>query len=96
MSLFKTKDYIKPKCAKTMCRRGKKQSEENLIKSIRNLFELKTENKAMKDRIIRDIRTFFEQQGQKDYKPIRVDNFWNNSYIEYESNGDKNKNLSVK
>ena len=30
------------------------------------------------------------------YKPIRVGNFWNNNYIEYESNGDINKNLSVK
>ena len=26
----------------------------------------------------------------------RVDNIWNNDYIEYESNGDKNKNFSLK
>ena len=25
----------------------------------------------------------------------RVTNFWNNNYIEYESNGDSNKNLSL-
>ena len=24
-----------------------------------------------------------------------MDNFWDNNYIEYESNGNKNKNLSV-
>ena len=30
------------------------------------------------------------------YKPIRVGSFWNNNYIEYESNGDRNKNLSLK
>ena len=34
---------------------------------------------------------------KKDYrKPIRVGNFWNNNYIEYESSGDRNKNLSIK
>ena len=39
-----------------------KQSEDNIIKSIRNLFKLKKENEAIKDRIIRDIRTLFEQE----------------------------------
>ena len=28
-------------------------------------------------------------------KPVRVNNFWSNSYIEYKSNGDENKILSV-
>ena len=28
-------------------------------------------------------------------KPKTVNNFWNNNYIEYESNGDKNRNLSL-
>ena len=27
--------------------------------------------------------------------PKRVSNFWNNNYIEYEINGDKNRNLSL-
>ena len=36
------------------------------------------------------------EQEDDYYKPIRVRNFWNNIYIEYESNSDKNKNLSVK
>ena len=27
-------------------------------------------------------------------KPVRVYNFWSNNYIEYESNGDRNKTLS--
>ena len=49
----------------------------------------------MKYRIIRVIRTIFEQED--DYcKSIRVGNFWNNNYIEYESSSDRNKNLSVK
>ena len=29
-------------------------------------------------------------------KPMRVGNFWNNNYIEYESSSGRNKNLSVK
>ena len=29
------------------------------------------------------------------YKPVRVNNFWSNNYIEYERNGDRNKTLSV-
>ena len=32
---------------------------------------------------------------KKNYKPVRVNNFWSNNYIEYESNGDRNKTLSV-
>ena len=47
----------------------------------------------IKDRIIRDIRTLFEQQEEDYYQPKRVSNFWNNNYIEYMSNGDKNRNL---
>ena len=38
---------------------GKIKLEEN--KSIGNLFKLKHENEAIKDRIIRDMRTFFKQ-----------------------------------
>ena len=72
-----------------------KQTEDNIIKSIRNPFKLKKENKAIKDRIIRDIRTLFDQDGDH-YKPIGVGNFWNNNCIEYESNADRNKNPSLK
>ena len=41
MSLFETKDYSKSKRFKTVYGGGKKQYEENIIKSIRNLFKLK-------------------------------------------------------
>ena len=44
--------------------------------------------------MFRDIRTLFEQK-EDDYKPKRVSNFWNNIFIEDESNGDKNRNLSL-
>ena len=58
---------------------GKKEHNERLIK----------------DRLIRDIRTLFEQEEDDYYKSERVSNFWNNNHIEYESNGDKNRNLSL-
>ena len=65
--------------------KGKKKKERREKKEINN--------RLIKDRIIRDIGTRFEQ-GEIYYKPKRVINFWNNNYIEYESNGDKNRNAS--
>ena len=48
------------------------------------------------DKIIRDIRTIFEQEKEEDfYVPKIVISFLNNNYIEYESNGDKNRNSSL-
>ena len=45
--------------------------------------------------MIRNIRTIFQQQEEDCYKPERVNNFWSSSSIEYESNDDKNRNLSL-
>ena len=69
---------------------GKKQSAENIIKSIRNLFKLNKEKEATKYRMISDIRMLFEQEDDY-YKSIRVGSFWNKNYIEYEGSGDRNK-----
>ena len=42
------------------------------------------------------MRILFEQEKEEDYyEPERVNNFQNNNYIEYESNGDKNTKLSL-
>ena len=62
---------------------------------LRNLFRLKKENKAINNRIIREIRNLSEHKEEGYYKPVRVDHFWSNNYIEYESNGDRNKAISV-
>ena len=52
----------------------------------------KNSDRLIRDRIIRDIRTLFEQKEEKDYyKTKRVSNFWNNNYIDYESNGDRDR-----
>ena len=58
------------------------------IKDIRNPLILAEENKAIKDKIFRDIRNIFENEEENYYKLVRESNFWNNSYIEYKSNGD--------
>ena len=56
----------------------------------------KNNHRLIKDSIVRDIRTLFEQEDDADYfERKRVSNFLNNNYIEYESNADRNKNLSL-
>ena len=67
----------------TFCKVRRKKKERNLLK------KKETNKRLVKDRIIRDIKTLFEQQEDDYYKPQRVNNFWNNEYIRYESNGDK-------
>ena len=64
---------------------------------MRNLFRLKKEVKGIKDIVLRNIKNLFEYEKEEEnyYKPVRVNNFWSNNYIEYKSNGDKNKILSV-
>ena len=53
---------------------NKRETYDTTIKDIRNLFKLKKENEALKDRIIRNIRNLFEQEDY--YKPVRVCSFW--------------------
>ena len=64
----------------TLWNRRKKKKERNYRKKEFN-------SRLIKDRIIRDIRTLFEQQEEDYYKPKRLINLWNN--------GDKNRNLSL-
>lgn len=42
------------------------------------------------------IRLHRQKNEDHYYKPVRVDNFYGSNYIEHESNGDRNKKLSVK
>ena len=45
------------------------------MKNMRNLFRLKTQNEASKDRIIRDIRNLFGEEEEDYYNPVRMGNF---------------------
>ena len=70
--------------------------KDKIIDDIWTLFEIgkekiKKRQTIIKDEIIWYIRTLSEDY----YEPKRVSNFWNNNYIKYERNGDKNRNLSL-
>ena len=85
--LFVQKKLLKPKI--------KKESKDHIIKNIRNHFNLEKENKLIKDKIISDIRNLLELENEDYCKQIRVGNLCSSNYIEYESNGDRDKNLSI-
>ena len=72
-------------------KQNKKKRKNKIVEKNINI-----NNRLIKDRVIRDIRTLSKQQEEGYYKPKRVGSFWNNNYIEYERNGDKNSNLSLK
>ena len=78
--------------------RLKKELNYTAIKNIRNLFRLEKETKATKDRLLRDVKNISEHEKEEEncYKSVRVNNFWRKNYIEYGSNGNRNKALSVK
>ena len=45
---------------------------------------------------IRQIENLFDKINEEDYhKPIKTKSDFNNNYMEYESRGDKDKNLSL-
>ena len=67
----------------------------SLFINIKNFFRLEKETKAFKDRILRDVKNLFERKEENNYKPVRINNFWSNYYIECKSNSYKNKTLLV-
>ena len=77
--------------------RNSRPEGESIIKDIKYFFRLEKESKAIKDRIPRDINNLFKHKKEERnyFKPARVNKFWNNNYIEYESNDERNKALSV-
>ena len=72
-----------------------KLEENKITNDIRNLSNTRNSNKAIKDIILRDIKNLYEHEGESYHKPVRVNNFWINNYIEYESNSDRNRTISV-
>lgn len=56
---------------------------------------MKKGNEAIKESVIRNIRNLFEKEKEDNYKTVRVVNFWSRNYIEYESNGYRNKTPST-
>ena len=70
--------------------------EDKIVKDIRNLFKSKRKDNASKDKVLRNRGTLFESDEDDYYKPIKTGNAFSSNYIEYKSNGDKDKSLSVK
>ena len=50
--------------------------------------------RLISNRIIRDIRTRFEQEDEDYLKHERINSFQNNNYIEYDCSGDKSLSLN--
>ena len=72
--------------------------ETEKVKKIKKEIREKKEinDRLSKDRIIRNIKTLLEQQEENDYcKPRKVSCIYYNNHLEFESNGDKNRNLSL-
>ena len=85
---------------------NKNLSESKTKEIEKNLFELEESLSRLKKyhdyddaeyKGIRDVGNLFNQSTDEDYyKPIKTKSAFNGNYIEYESNGDKDKNLSEK
>ena len=60
-----------------------KKLHHTAINNIRNLFRNEKDSNAIKDKIRRGIKNLFKHKEKENYyKPVRVSNFWSNSYIE--------------
>ena len=73
----------------------KRETNNAIVKGKSNIFRLNKENKTIKYRIHRGIRNHFEQEEEHYCKPVIVNNFYSNSYIEHKRKRDR-KTLSVK
>ena len=81
----------------------KSMSKDKLLSMLDKSEQVK-KTKAIRDirkenfdsgKILGDIRTLYESEEDY-YEPVRTSSAFNNNYIEYESNGDKDEILSVK
>ena len=63
-----------------------RSEEEKVIKDIRIFLDLKKKLKELNIYYLEILKTFILNC----YKPVRVNNFWSNNYIEHNSNDDRN------
>ena len=71
--------------------KDKKEERKRLEKLERKIQE--HNERLISNRMIRGIRTLFEQEDDN-LKPKGRNNFWKNNYIEYQSSGDKSLSLN--
>ena len=78
----RNKDYDTDEILETI------KTDKSIIRKIR-------EENRNEDQILRDLRFFLD--AEKDhYEPNKTVSAFDNNYIQYESMGDKDKNLSIK
>ena len=89
----KVYNYLKGKDSLTMKeKRGLKNIERYFKKLNKDLNKIK----IYKYNITHDMRNLFNEiTKENDYEPIEIKNAFDGSYIEYESRGDNNDNLSL-
>ena len=91
-SLFKSKRKKRKKSLH-------KPSKKNIFKlEIKKIIKSLHDSKIKRDRKIEEIeKILYELKEEEDYyKPVRTGNAFSSNYIEYKSNGDKSKTLSIR
>lgn len=58
-------------------------------------FQVRKKNNVIKEKIIRDIRTLFQSKDEDYYEQVRIGRPFSSNYIEYKSEGNENKTLSI-
>ena len=53
------------------------------------------ERNTIKGNLITDMQILFESEDEDYYKPVRINNVFDDNFIEYESNDDRNKTFSI-
>ena len=78
----------------SMLQEPKPESESKPRKENKTIREIRKES-SDDDKILRHIRAIIEPEEDY-YKPIKIANVFDDNFIDYESNGDRNKMLSIK
>ena len=97
LNYLKDKAYRrKYKDIRNLFRLKKKEINYTAVNDTRNLFRLEKEKeiKAIKE-YLEILRIFLSMKMKSYYKPASISDLWSNIFIEYESNDDINKALSV-
>ena len=96
------KNIFKPK-RKEIKKSLMKPSKKTLKSKMKEIKEILYDTILDRDEKIQEIKKFFYnpknnlfKRKEYSYKPIRIGNAFSSKYIEYKSNGDKDKTLSIK
>ena len=96
-NIFKSK---RKEIKKSLMKPSKKKILKSKMKEIKEiLFDpiLDRDEKIEEiKKIIHDSKNNFFKPNEDNYKPVRIVNAFSSNYIEYKSNGDKDKTLSIK